>query len=285
MLSGFTLTNGLANNRDGGGVFCASTNAVVTNCLIINNQAAAGGGAYNGTYFNCTFTGNAATNLNTLGYGGGVSGTPVNGGDSVLNNCYLDNNIAFAGGGASLSVMNNCIVSNNVARPLPLGQGENSGEGGGVFACTVQNSLIISNAALTLNTSPQQLLYFNGLGGGAYYGSLVNCVIQGNNATSGGGAASDEFEASNCTLIGNVAYELGGGFDGRGTVINCLISGNRAGSGGGSCYGNLINCVITGNVATNDGGGVCGEGFSPIGVMYNCTVCLNSALNEERWYI
>ena len=36
-LSGFTLTNGWANN--GGGVFCALATSVVSNCVVGGNQA------------------------------------------------------------------------------------------------------------------------------------------------------------------------------------------------------------------------------------------------------
>ena len=74
-LSGFTLTNGAtrtASNdereQNGGGVFCASTNATLTNCVIIGNSAGGGGGAFQGTLNNCTLTSNSAT-----GWGGGAA--------------------------------------------------------------------------------------------------------------------------------------------------------------------------------------------------------------------
>src|SRR5262245_31308727 len=43
-LSGFAVTNGSATGQPGGGVYCAWTNALVMNCLIISNSAAYGGG-------------------------------------------------------------------------------------------------------------------------------------------------------------------------------------------------------------------------------------------------
>ena len=46
-LTGFTLTNGATDRnswRSGGGVWCESTGAVVTNCTLTGNSA--GGGAY-----------------------------------------------------------------------------------------------------------------------------------------------------------------------------------------------------------------------------------------------
>src|SRR5262249_53824311 len=68
VLSGFTLTNGAtlttwgyAIEQSGGGVWCTSTNAVVTNCVLIGNSAAgAGAGASGGTLNNCVLSGNSA---------------------------------------------------------------------------------------------------------------------------------------------------------------------------------------------------------------------------------
>src|SRR4051812_35131558 len=43
-LSGFTLTNGLAET--GGGLWCESTATLISNCLVAGNQAHLGGGAF-----------------------------------------------------------------------------------------------------------------------------------------------------------------------------------------------------------------------------------------------
>jgi hypothetical protein len=61
ILSGFTITNGTANIEQlqgtglGGGVYCQSAAAVVTNCVINGNQGLSGGAVYQGTLHNCAW--------------------------------------------------------------------------------------------------------------------------------------------------------------------------------------------------------------------------------------
>jgi hypothetical protein len=54
-LTGFTLTNGYAD-LSGAGVWCASTNAFLTNCIIVGNTGPAA--AFVGTLYNCTLANN-----------------------------------------------------------------------------------------------------------------------------------------------------------------------------------------------------------------------------------
>jgi hypothetical protein len=102
-LAGFTLTNGLA--AEAGGVWCASTNAFLTNCTLTGNWADHGGGAAGGTLYDCTLTGNLANR------GGGAAA------DSTLYNCTLTDNAAGYGfgGGASGSTLYNCTLTGNRA--------------------------------------------------------------------------------------------------------------------------------------------------------------------------
>ena len=65
-LVGFTLTNGNANA--GGGVFCESASAMVSNCVLSENSARLGGGAYGGTLNDCALTGNVASFVAGLGF-------------------------------------------------------------------------------------------------------------------------------------------------------------------------------------------------------------------------
>ena len=202
-LSGFTLTNGLADN--GGGVWCQSATAVVSNCTLTGNRAPYGGGAYGGTLNNCTLTGN-----DTDGIGGGAYG-------GTLNNCTLTGNSAWeSGGGAFECTLNNCSLTGNWI----------FGYGGGAYGGTLNNCTLTGNSA-------------HYAGGGAYGATLNNCTLTNNEAQYGGGAY--ECTLYNCTLIGNSANDYFDGYggyhsggDGGGayacTLYNCTLSGNRASS-------------------------------------------------------
>ena len=158
VLAGFTLTDGATqspgednDNDAGGGVWCESVSAVVSNCVVTGNSAGrTGGGVYSGTLKNCTLTGNSAQ------YGGGAY-------DGTLNNCTLRGNSAQEGGGASFGTLNNCVLTGNSA-----------GNGGGSYSGTLNNCVLTGNSA--------------GNGGGSYSGTLNNCTLAGNSAHEGGGA-------------------------------------------------------------------------------------------------
>jgi PKD domain len=141
ILSGFTLTNGLVNSS-GGGVYCGSSTAVVTNCTISGNAASSnnfGGGAYGGTLNNCTLTGNSAA------YGGGAC-------NGVLNNCIVSGNSANQGGGMYGGTLSNCALTKNSAE-----------SGGGAYTGTLRNCALTGNSGV--------------FGGGVCGGDLRNCIV------------------------------------------------------------------------------------------------------------
>lgn len=226
VLVGFTLTNGRNVGDVGGGVFCESTSAVVTNCVLSGNFAYegngdGGGGAYGGTLNNCTLTGNSAQ--------GGGSKSQVNGGgaaDCTLNNCTLTGNYTLGysfcdGGGAANCTLNNCTLSGNSAY---------YGACGGAYECMLNNCTLTGNSAFAE-------------GGGAESSTLNNCTLSGNSAGGGGGA--EDCELNNCIVSGNT----NDGADDS-TLNNCTVTGN---SGWGASYDTLNNCIVYFNSDTNGG--------------------------------
>ena len=221
-LSGFTLTNGgtvsdvNSNMGNGGGVFCETTSALVTNCVFVGNFAVGeGGGVWGGTLNNCIFVGNLAS------WGGGASA-------SALNSCTITNNQAQCGGGAVAATLRNCILTSNVGWWL----------GGGAFEST------LFNCTLNENDSGWE-------GGGADSSTLNNCILAGNTGTEGGGAYGGVLD--NCLLTGNSADTEGGGAHSA-TLNNCTVVGNMASdTGGGVCLASLSNCIVGYNDAWDGG--------------------------------
>ena len=119
--------------------------------------------------------------------------------------------------------------------------------GGGVY-CEA-SGVTVSNCVFSGNTAA-------GLGGAAFQGTLVNCVLSNSTAINGGGAASNTLV--NCTLSQNQATGNYGGGAFYGTLTNCLLAGNlmsgTTGGGGGAGYSTLSGCVVSNNAAVTGGG-------------------------------
>jgi hypothetical protein len=231
-LSGFSLSNGVTRStgdiikeQSGGGVWCESSSAILSNCVIANNYAyQGGGGAYQGTLINCTLTKNQA-----FIEGGGAD-------RAMLGNCLLSSNSVVqgsGGGGAHFGTLSNCLLIANSA-----------GSGGGAYSNTVFNCTFISNTA--------------SFGGGAYGAALSRCMLTGNRATfSGGGMYGGS--VNNSLLASNVAMLYGGGADGGNvsfTMNNCTVVGNIATNSGGGVFVGfsdaVYNSIIYYNLAFTD---------------------------------
>jgi len=204
-LAGFTLTNGttatngnMTFEQSGGGIWCESGGANISNCLISGNSAAAsGGGVFRGTLTGCVISGNTSVTS-----GGGVL-------QSTLNNCTLAGNSSYAGGGASGSTLTGCTLTNNSATTTAYGS---EAYGGGADSSTLDHCALAGNSA-------------DEDGGGANGSTLNNCLITGNSATFGGGVVSSTL--NNCTVAGNFGAgrfsgEGGGGAD-YSTLNNCIV--------------------------------------------------------------
>ncbi|MCX6875589.1 MAG: right-handed parallel beta-helix repeat-containing protein [Verrucomicrobia bacterium] len=227
VLSGFTLSNGATRasgdycQKTGGGVWCVSTDALVSNCMFTSNSAVeAGGAAFSGTLNNCTLTGSSVAGGDNP-RGGGAYG-------SILNSCAITGNSVAGGwgfgGGVSYGTLNNCTLTNNSAA-----------YGGGSHGGVLNNCTLRSNSTW----------YF---GGGANGGTLNNCTLTGNTSPwHGGGASSGTL--NNCTLTGNFG-QYGGGVSSC-TLNNCTLTGNSASAGGGTFGSNLNSSILYYNTATS----------------------------------
>src|SRR5438034_2940370 len=199
-LVGFTVTNGAtregsssANEREqsGGGVWCASTNAVVSNCLVTGNSAfGSGGGASGGMLNNCTLRGNSA------GTGGGAS-------RGTVTDCVLTGNSArYVGGGAFQGTLNNCTLTANSAGEF----------GGGAMSCTLNNCTLTGNSG-----------YYSG--GGAFGGTLNNCIIFYNDVYTDDTHTQDNYATSDVMYSCTTPLPM----DGIGNLTNAPLFVDYAG--------------------------------------------------------
>ncbi len=229
LVVGFTLTNGVASS--GGGVYCESSSAVLTNCVLTGNYVQGywvgfllgttwvpgiGGGAYGGTLNNCTLTGNSAYDGgggagaygstlnnctltgNSAGVGGGACGDPNV--PCTLNNCTLTGNSATIGGGASDCTLNNCTLTGNSARTW----------GGGACACTLNNCTVTGNSA--------------DVGGGARSCTLNNCIVYFNTATDGANHYQEQYNGEVLTYCCTTPMPT----NGVGNITNAPLFVNAA---------------------------------------------------------
>ncbi|MFH0907393.1 MAG: choice-of-anchor Q domain-containing protein, partial [bacterium] len=221
-LLGFTVTNGATRTADsdadqsGGGVWCESPGAVVSNCIIVQNAAYVdGGGAHNGSLYNCSLSGNSVMDADGLAFGGGAC-------YGTLYNCTLSSNWAsYYGGGASDSTLYNCMLLGNSA----------SRYGGGAAFSTLDHCTLTGNSA--------------GWNGGGVYGfTMYNCTLFGNSAGYYGGGTYG-VNMYNCTVSGNSAA-YGGGVVG-GTLYNGIAYYNQANSGPNYWSSSFTNSCTTPN--------------------------------------
>ena len=142
VLAGFTLAHGhtridgdLAEEQSGGGVWCESASAVLSNCVLTGNSASwVGGGASKGTLFNCVLAGNSAF------CGGGAS-------EGAVYNCALTDNSAKFGGGICFGSLYNCTI---------LGNSADYSSGGAFYGASF-------NCIVYYNTAPNEANYSGGM--------------------------------------------------------------------------------------------------------------------------
>jgi hypothetical protein len=147
-----------------------------------------------------------------LGSGATLSGFTISGGGNYLGN-YQSGLYDNGGGGirceSSSALVTGCIIRGNSGCVY----------GGGVNGGTLVNCLLTANTALTYN---QSTIYYYGMGGGAYFSTLLNCTVVTNSAVS--------------------IFNFGGGLA-YSTATNCIVYYN---SGGDGFYAGFVNSCSTG---------------------------------------
>jgi hypothetical protein len=171
-VAGFWLRHGVADVF-GGGVFCASSDVFLTNCMITDNSvytnfngtvSGSGGGVYGGTLYNCLVASNTAA----------VSGGGANA--STLYNCTVnDNHAARYGGGVYSSAATNCIVYFNTA----IAPYNNHGLASLNHCCTTP---MPTNGVGNITNAPQ---FVNYRGGDLRQNGVSPCIDAGDNSTVG----------------------------------------------------------------------------------------------------
>ena len=239
ILTGFTITNGSAEN--GGGINGKGTLATITNCIIDGNNASnGGGGIYNidGLVENCILKNNTAS------YGGAFYGC-----GGVINNCNVTYNSVTGNGGSFISCsasISNCEITFNTINNT------------NVKSCIRNCGGPITNCRIYGNDG-------NGLWD--CDGPITDCVISNNNNL---GLGKCDNVISNCTISDN---KNSGMYDCNGSITNCIITGNSGEYGGGlyDCDCAITNCLIRNNSASREGGGLynCDRSIT------NCTITEN----------
>ncbi len=300
-----TVTNCFAT-ADGGGVSMENTvnnpwHLTIQNSTFTNDHGGDAGGAIEEDGQGVVvITNSNISNNTTVNQGAGIWLDAINNGttnvtaNTTLTGDVFNGNVAYNGptgaignaGNATVTISGTTVENNFVGGTAQGGAG--FGDQNGLGTLNVTNSLFLNNVAVTNGGA-----IFTGASGTTT--SIVNTLIQGNAAQSGGGIedAGTTLTLSNVTLNANHAVGNNGGSDGDGggldnqaggnvTINNSLFLSNTAvngtassdssgllanpssttfdGDGGGifQSLGNLTvtNSQFTANIASVDGGGI-----------------------------
>jgi hypothetical protein len=204
-LNGFTLTNGVATgdgaDRYGGGVLMVQ-GATIENCVISDNQASVFGGGISSGYDNGGVVRQCVITRNRAEYdGGGIfsyactvqdsdiwdnysgadgGGIHLGGGDGLVENCRIENNIAGRTGGGVFArggdAVRNCLIRGNVASNDGGGVGYNM-SAGYLSHCTILYNTAPTGGGMNGGTAENTILYYNIAQSGSNYstGTFSHC--------------------------------------------------------------------------------------------------------------
>ena len=269
VITDLTITNGLNNDGDGGGIW-NSGNLTLKNVQISKNA--------------CTITNAKSTTIHHV-YGGGI----YNSGNLTLNNCSIYKNYVWivnsaytAKGGGIFSIGNltviNCTFNGNYA--ANGGEGSGGGDGGAIYTTgnlTVTNTTFQNNNVNTGSNGAPGFDFVGGHGGAIYNtGNMTgtNNIFKTNHAN---------YLISTNTNGGHLGGGYGGAIYNLGSVnITNNTFDSNTGVYGGAIYnnGNLTdaNNNYTNNNAT---GKLIFYGSSPKGDQYSLSGGYGGAIHND----
>lgn len=265
VLDGLTIRSGNADGlgsgqQSGGGI--SQLAGTMLDCIITDNQALDDGGGAStksgpgsADIQRCAFSANSVGPTSGLGineeWGGGLF---INAG-SVADTLFADNlgvdgpfGQAYGVGARGGAAFTDCEFRDNI------GQGNTWGIG---LFLSGQLGLV-QDSTFTGNTSGDPLskggaLAMSGLGPRA-----ANCTLSGNSVPLGKGGGAYNGTLDDCLLVNNTAAE-GGGAAG-GVLRGCRLTGNNAIRGGGAAVyqsiATIVQCTISANSASDVAGGI-----------------------------
>jgi hypothetical protein len=160
-------------------------------------------------------------------------------------------------GGRCVYLGTNAVLSGFTLRGGSIG----GGNGGGVYS---ESASTVTNCILSGNSNHAWVTGADAYGGGAYGGTLYNCLLTGNTASSSSGYARGG-GAYNCTLY------------------RCTLTDNRACFGGGAASCTLFDCTVTDNSVVCPH--ICDGAYNGSGAyestLYDCTVTANASVGAS----
>ena len=239
-LNGLTVSGGLTDGNDGGGIFSAGVLSLV-NSAVHDNMI-------------------ESIDYELVGHGGGIfsSGALTLTNSTVHDNVLVSVGVALVGNGGGIFSSGTLTLTNSTVHDNAAGS-DFFGDGGGIFS---SGTLTLTNSDVHNNVA--------GLGAGIVTSgtaTLNYCTIRGNSAVSfstGGISSSGTLTMTNSTVSGNFGLDAAGGMWVSGTAIltNSTISGNSQGGvgGGGGILNDgmltLIHCTVSDNESSSEGGGI-----------------------------
>ncbi len=265
----------------GGGMYCETSQAMVSNCTLRENYAISQGGAmYNNlgspSMVDCLFTLNSAD--------GGGAGVWNADSFAIVSQCAFTKNNSLAGGAGLYNVGGNPIVS-DCSFTANISGGGGGGMWNGLNSPSISNCTFVDNQALS--------------GGGMYNTdnsspTVSYCTFTSNHATEGGGLYNFQADSivSHCTFTANTAigesFAVGGGmlnYICGATIRDCTFTDNFAEFGGGAVYNegdttSMTRCTFRNNIADGEGqgwGGAILNGYFGSPLIENCLMQGNLA--------